>query len=182
MNKSRQAAIVVALSENLQSNGSWCGETHVQKSTYFLQKMAKVPLSFEFVMYKHGPFSFDLRDELAALRADGLLELETRPYPYGPTLVATEVGRDLERRYRKTLEKTMARVALVARQLGGKRASELEQLATALYVKDSEPDLDANECARRVTEYKSHVDLNSARTAVREVERYSQEVAALETP
>ena len=48
MNRSRQAAIVVALSENLQSNGSWCGETHVQKSTYFLQKMAKVPLSFEF--------------------------------------------------------------------------------------------------------------------------------------
>ena len=179
MNRPRQAAIVLALAEQLRRNGSWCGETHVQKSTYFLQKMAGVPVDFEFIMYKHGPFSFDLRDELAALRADGLLELETRPRPYGPTLAVTDVGRDLEHRYAKTLERYSGRVAFVAMKLGDKRVGELEQLATALYVKDSEPDLEASACARRISELKPHVDLETARTAAAAVERYAQEIAAL---
>ena len=169
----------MALTEQLRRNGSWCGETHVQKSTYFLQKMAGVPVDFEFIMYKHGPFSFDLRDELAALRADGLLDLETRPYPYGPTLAVTDMGRDLEHRYAKTLEKYMGRVAFVALKLGGKRVGELEQLATALYVKDSDPDLEASACTRRISELKPHVDLEAARTAAAAVEQYAQEIAAL---
>ena len=38
-----------------------------------------MPLGYDFTLYKHGPFSFDLRDDIHALRADGLLDLEPRP-------------------------------------------------------------------------------------------------------
>jgi hypothetical protein len=67
------------------------GETHMQKATFFLQELIKVPLGFEFLLYKHGPFSFDLRDELTFMRAQGFLRLEPQ-YPYGPTLVGGEVS------------------------------------------------------------------------------------------
>jgi len=42
----------------------------------FLQDLMRVPLELEFILYKHGPFSFDLRSELTSLRADELVKLE----------------------------------------------------------------------------------------------------------
>ena len=43
--------------------------------------MFGVPLWFEFVLYKHGPYSFALTDELMRMRADRLLEwVPKRPY------------------------------------------------------------------------------------------------------
>jgi len=44
------------------------------------------------VLYKHGPFSFDLSDELASMRADALLEWEIKPEPYGNALKTTNVS------------------------------------------------------------------------------------------
>ena len=87
----KRSALVVALVNRLSQRGSWCGETHIQKTTYFLQGLLNVPTGFEFILYKHGPFSFDLRDELARLRAYGYLDLSPEP-PYGPSLEVTKIG------------------------------------------------------------------------------------------
>lgn len=80
-----RASIIIALIREMRESGSWCGETHIQKITYFLQTMLEVPLEFRFILYKHGPFSFGLRDELTGMLADEILKLESRPYPYGPS-------------------------------------------------------------------------------------------------
>ena len=71
MNRLQRAAVLLTLLEQLQARGSWCGETHVQKSVYFLQDLLQVPLGFEFVLYKHGPYSFDLNDEITAVQLHG---------------------------------------------------------------------------------------------------------------
>ena len=73
MERIKNITILLQLIESLRKNGSWCGETHIQKAIYSLQQLKGVPLNFNFVLYKHGPFSFDLRDELTAMRADGLI-------------------------------------------------------------------------------------------------------------
>lgn len=91
MNRLKKDALLCELADQLRHSGSWCGETHVQKATYFLQELRRVPLEFEFVLYRHGPFSFDLRDELTAMRADGFLDLSERG-PYGPSLVPTRMS------------------------------------------------------------------------------------------
>ena len=88
MDRLRNAALLTRLIEGLCSKGDWCGETHVQKTAFFVQELMGVPLGFRFILYKHGPFSFGLRDELTALRADGLLELE--PRTYGAQLIPTK--------------------------------------------------------------------------------------------
>ena len=46
MNRLERATILVTLIEKLSMEGSWCGETHVQKATYFLQELMGVPLGF----------------------------------------------------------------------------------------------------------------------------------------
>jgi hypothetical protein len=55
------------------------------KLAYFSLDVLGVPLGFEFILYKHGPFSFDLSDEITAMRADALLQYQPRQ-PYGPSL------------------------------------------------------------------------------------------------
>ena len=63
-----QKALLAELIEKLQENGSWCGETHVQKCAYFLEDLLGVPVGCEFVLYKHGPYSFDLHDALIEMK------------------------------------------------------------------------------------------------------------------
>jgi hypothetical protein len=76
MNRLKRDAVILSLIENLKKKGSWCGETHILKATYFLQELFDLPLGFEFILYKHGPFSFDLSDEFTAMRADMLLKIQ----------------------------------------------------------------------------------------------------------
>jgi hypothetical protein len=102
MDRLKRAALMTRLLQNLKDKGSWCGETHTQKATFFVQHLMDVPLGFEFILYKHGPFSFDLRDELTSLRADGLIRLVPR-WPYGPTIMPTELAKKLQNNYQRTL-------------------------------------------------------------------------------
>jgi hypothetical protein len=180
MNRLERAAVITALADKLHGHGSWCGETHLQKATYFLQDLLQVPLGYQFILYKYGPFSFDLSDELDALRADQLMELRPRPIPYGPSLLPTAASVEFRERYPRTLGTYQRSVDFVARKLGDKGVSELEQLGTALYVTRESADADAEIRARRLSELKPHVALDEAREAVASVDRLGQEAAALE--
>ena len=75
----RLRAVVTRLVEKMQDRDGWCGETHIQKTAYFLQGLVSVPLDYEFIIYKHGPYSFDLHDDLMAMRANKFLKAEARP-------------------------------------------------------------------------------------------------------
>ena len=55
--------VVCLLVEEMRRQGSWSGETHLQKGTYLLKHLVGVPLQYKFTLYKHGPFSFQLRDD-----------------------------------------------------------------------------------------------------------------------
>jgi len=133
MKRLQTEAVVLSLLEEMQEHGSWCGETHLQKATYFLQELLEVPLDFDFILYKHGPFSFDLRDEITAMRGDFLIKYKNRPYPYGPSLVQDAGGARLKERFPKTIGQYSKKVSFVAEILGDKGVSELERLGTALY-------------------------------------------------
>jgi hypothetical protein len=61
MNRLSQDAVLVGLARRLYEQGSWTGETHIQKAAYLLHELLAVPFDFAFILYKHGPFSFDLR-------------------------------------------------------------------------------------------------------------------------
>jgi len=133
MKKLQKDAVLLLLLEKMQAQGSWCGETHLQKATYFLQELLKAPLGFDFILYKHGPFSFDLRDEITAMRGDFLIKYKPRPYPYGPSLVLDEGGIRLKGCFHKTIIQYSTQVRFVSETLGKMGVSELERLGTALY-------------------------------------------------
>ena len=175
MKRRQREAVVLALADKLREQGSWCGETHLQKAAYFLEELANVPLGLGFILYKHGPFSFELRDEITAMRADGLIHMRLQPYPYGPSLLTTDNGRRLQKRWPKTLGKHADSIAFVAEHLGNLGVAELERLATALYITKKHPGESVEFRARRLHELKPHVSLEEAQSAVKEVDRMVEE-------
>jgi uncharacterized protein YwgA len=171
MKRLQRATVIVSLVEAMKKQGSWCGGTHVQKASFFLQELLNVPLGFQFVLYKHGPYSFELTDELTALRADSILTLTVRDPQYGPSYSPGELRDSLIERFPKTAVRYRPQVELVAKNLGSKGVVDLERLATALYVRiehgaDSPQELRATSLVK----LKPHINLRSAKEAVGEVD------------
>lgn len=174
MERLQRASILLTLNEELRKAGSWAGETHMQKATFFLQELMNVPLAFDFVLYKHGPFSFDLRDELTFMRAQNFLRLEPQN-PYGPTLVDGEKSELLKQAFLQAINKHLPSIRFVSQKLGTKTVAGLERTATALYIVLREPD-DVDP-AQLLTDLKPHISLPEAQAAVSEIEQIRRELA-----
>jgi uncharacterized protein YwgA len=176
----QRATVLLTLLDRLRAHGSWCGETHLQKSTFFLQELLRVPLDFNFIFYKHGPYSFDLADEVTALRADQLLTLQLRD-PYGPSLLPSAGAESVMSRFPVTRQRYQEAIEFVASHFGRKNVADLEQLATALYVtldeKERMPSIE--ERARRVHALKKHVSMEEARAALLAVDGMIGELASM---
>src|SRR5262245_31120520 len=134
MDRLQKAAILAELAERLRAAGNWCGETHLQKATYFVQDLLGVPLGLDYILFKHGPYSFDLTEELTSMRADYLFEKEYVSPGYGSRFVPTKPSVALRLRHPVTLARHKREIDFVARVFGTKGVTELEKLATALYV------------------------------------------------
>ena len=178
MNRLEAASVLLKLTERLKEYGSWAGETHVQKATYVLKKALNVPLDFDFILYKHGPFSFDLRHELSALRAEGLMAWEIRGVRYGPSLKAGDLGEALKAQFPSAPQQYLAQIDFVARMLGGKDVKALERFATAVFV-TLEGDPHQARRGNRIHELKPHVSIPEAEAAVKEADEFLAEARAI---
>lgn len=167
MKRLARAAIVTTMRDAVSERGSWSGETHLQKALYILQEGAGVPLGYNFILYKHGPFSFDLRSEITEFRGDGLLELQPQGYPYGPRLNTTDAGHRLQTKFPKTLTRYSDVISEVADLVGSKGVAELERIGTALLMLKSEQGLTDEAAAQKIVDVKPHVSETDALEAVR---------------
>ena len=181
MKRLQRAVVIASLIQEMKDRGSWCGETHVQKAVFFLQELLEVPTDYDFILYKHGPFSFDLRDEVTDFRAIGILKLQPMPFPYGPSLRVTSAANELTERYPKTLKKFKNRIDFVAEALGNKGVAQLERLATALHVMIN-TDLETPDSrSQYINKLKPHVSLDLALAAVHDVDELAETSRTLRT-
>ena len=175
MGRLKRAALLTRLMEWMREHGSWCGETHLQKAAFLAQELMGVPLELEFVLYRHGPYSFDLRDELTGLRGDGLVRLEPRG-AWGPSFVATEHSAYIQGLYPRTLQRYEDSLTFVAAALGNKGVAALERLTTAYYARQREATgATVEQKVAWLTERKPHIPEELATSAFDEVERMVQD-------
>lgn len=173
MESIKRQVVILSLIEFMKNYDSWCGETHIQKSLYFLQTMLDVPTEFEYILYKHGPFSFELRDNLGEMRGNMLVDLRNRS-PYGPSYWATETGKALIERYPKTATMYQKEIDFIAQHFSNLGVAELERLATALFITKKEEEL-IEDCAKRINEIKPHISVDVAAKAIQEVEKLAKD-------
>ena len=167
---SSRCALVVKLAKCLRAKGSWCGETHLQKAMYILQDLAKANLGYKFVIYKHGPYSFDLNNELAAMRAANIFELQFLRDGYGPTLTPTKFGEKVLEVNEENIQGLSPVVEFLADWFASSDVRHLEKIATAYYVTSKNPRVPAIERAKKLSSLKPHVDIHAAEEAVRIVD------------
>ena len=162
--------LLIKLVEKLHLHESWCGETHIQKATYILQELADVNTDFSFILYKYGPYSFDLNVELGHMLRKEYLQLLPRA-GYGPVFEKGPNSWFLEQH--SVDEPTMRAIEFVASSLGGKSVKELEPLATALMVTVESERGEVTDRLSALIEKKPHLssNLELAQWALTEVDR-----------
>jgi hypothetical protein len=161
-------AIIISMIEALEARGSWCGETHIQKCAYVLQEGLNVPLDLQFFLYKHGPFAFDLRETLGEMRANLLIDIESRA-PYGSKIFVSEEGRLLRDGFPKTVAAYDRQLSFVSDRLAGLGVAALERLGTALFVLREDHDRSIEAQAQRITDLKPHVNPDLAYHAINQM-------------
>ena len=169
MGNLERISVLLGLIDKMTEQGSWCGETHIQKTAYFLQELAEVPTEYEYVLYKHGPYSFELHDELSSIHADGLVELVTHPAPYGPSWQLTEAGGAFRSRKAERVGIHNSSISYVSERLARMAVAELERWGTALYVEKNYGHQASQERAATITKLKPHITPEAALSAVNAV-------------
>jgi hypothetical protein len=171
VNPLAQEAVIVGLARRMKEHGSWTGETHIQKTAYLLRELMEVPLAFDFILYKHGPFSFELRDELSAMHADRLIDRETQSR-HGSRIAVTEQGLEIEQRLQRTMALYGGRLEWITSRLGGRAVKDLEGLAIALWVtRQMDQDASAEDRAARVSELEPRFSPKMAKDSVEQIDK-----------
>jgi hypothetical protein len=172
---SLRCTTIIDLIHKLRQGGSWCGETHVQKAMYISQDLANANLGYKFIMYKHGPFSFELKDELSSMRASNIVEFAFPRKDYGPSIRPTDFGERVYRVNRENIDRYEIINSFVADWLATSDVRNLEKIATAYYVTKRHPRESVAARARRISSLKPHVDTIAAEAAVRLVDQKKAE-------
>ncbi len=173
-------AVILDLAKKLRAKGSWCGETHIQKAAFILQQISKSKLGYKFVLYKHGPYSFDLRDELTAMKASGIVEFTFPQKGYGPSIRLTKFGDKFYDVNREEIDKYEKISDFVAKWFGSRDVRYLERVATAYFITCKHVREPVSSRAKRLVTLKPHIDLSAAEEAVQIVDKKRQEAKTLE--
>jgi hypothetical protein len=163
-------ALIIDLIKKLQSKGSWCGETHLQKATFIVQDLAKSRFGYKFIMYKHGPYSFDLKNELDAMKASNIIDFVFPRQGYGASIKPTEFGERLYETNKPSIRAYQKACEFVAEWFSAQDVKYLEKVATAYFVTSRHAREPVSSRAKRLNMLKPHVDIASAEEAVRIVD------------
>ncbi len=79
--KIKKDGLILYVVKKLNEVGSWAGNTHIQKIIYLVQSACNLKL-YDFVLYRYGPYSFDLREDVDFLAISNYLERDVDEFGY----------------------------------------------------------------------------------------------------
>ena len=137
MDESVRRSIMLDLVHRLESQSHRVTMTSLQKLSYFLQEVMKVPLGLRFVMHYYGPYSFDLAHSISAMGAIGTIRVLRDPDGYGYWVhpADTDDTREMLDESKKERAGYAGALEKVASNLGGLQPWELELLSTCDFVR-----------------------------------------------
>jgi hypothetical protein len=163
----KKHSLILSVIQGLNEKGSWTGKTHVQKTLFLLHSAIGKRLPFEFILYKHGPFSFDVEEEMEQMRGYEAIH-QTPIAGYGVTLKPGEMTEFLHEIAPLDPDEITA-IEKVCRFVDSKDVKELERLATAAWIRSEEGLTDHDEIATRLHFLKPHISEEAAKSASEEV-------------
>lgn len=160
-------ALILATVEALRKHGNGTGKTHLQKALFLLECLDPRRVPFRFVLYKHGPYSFDLESELEEMKSYAAISA-TPVYDYGMDLRPGDMATYV--REKSPLKRETARmIERVCRFVRLKTVSELERIATAAWLRKRNRVRARSRVAEHLHELKPHISTDEAARADEEL-------------
>lgn len=159
----KKHAFILEVINGLKAGGSWTGKTHVQKTMFLVSEATPIQIPFEFVLYKHGPYSFDIETELEQMKSYNAIVVQPMS-GYGVELKPSE-NAALVARLSLLSPTEKENVAEICRFVGSKGVVELERLATAVWIRNHDHITDSREVAQRINALKPHIKISEAEEA-----------------
>lgn len=176
-------AVILQLVLKLREHDNWCGKTVVQKAAYFVDILSGHRLGFDFVLYKHGPYSFDLADTMGVMNSLEYIKFEVAHPQYGPRIKPLDDARDiLLKKYGALAEKLEREIDFVTNKLADCGIAAVERLSTALYFTRQERVEGTEAKILKIREVKPHISEAEAANAVTQVDKILEEWAAISQP
>lgn len=178
MDRLLRASLIAEVADNLYFEGKGCGETHLQKTIFFLQELYKIPFNLKYIRYMYGPFSFELREDLYEMVADFLLKRESRETIYGHRYIylSTDESKRLRQRFHETVEGYSPKIKTVSDYFSSLSVKELEARSMALWVSlENINEKDVPPRAEKIHNLKPHLALEDIRSAVEATDRMIKE-------
>jgi uncharacterized protein YwgA len=166
----KRHALLLRTVECLQESGSWTGRTHLQKALFLVKAAGRIRVPHHYVLYKHGPYSFEVEQELATMRSYDAICADQLLPGYGPTLQPSK-NRGFVLKAGKLKQAESREIRRVCRFVNGRNVADLERLATAAWVLTQERITNNDGAAARIHELKPHISVDSAKDALRVVAR-----------
>jgi uncharacterized protein YwgA len=176
MERFERESLLTMLVEALNQRGSWSGNTHIQKSAFFLQDLGETPLDYDFVIYRYGPFSFELRDDINDMRVINILDRYLVPAGYGVHYCLGSTAKVLLDAYKEKVGKYEKDINFIVEKFGSLSASELELLATLRYVFKIVEDLPEEKIFDIICKLKPHFSLEETKAGWRKLEGIIAEI------
>lgn len=163
----RKHAVILAVIDGLKNEGSWTGKTHVQKSLFLAQAARAFEVQFEFVLYKHGPYSFDLEHEMEEMKSYGAMQAE--PVSGFGVILSPGPTASLVKDRAALPDEIKPNINRISKFIGKRNVIELERLATAAWIRTREGMDDPVQAATRLHELKPHIQITEAEEAGKEL-------------
>jgi hypothetical protein len=164
----RKHVLLLSVIKRLRSRGSWTGKTHVQKALALLADTTDIAVPFAFVLYKHGPYSFEVEAELEQMRSYSAVEIQPNSDGYGVTIRPGGMAPFLEGQATLSEEEEVA-LDRVCELVGSRTVTDLERIATAAWIRRREGLVESRKVAERLHQLKPHVSIAEAEAADREL-------------
>jgi uncharacterized protein YwgA len=110
------------------------GKTATQKLVYLTQELEGVPIDYRFRFYYYGPYSSDLAGDLEYLNTLQGVKITYDPFVNMYHIRSGEKTNVLIEKAQEFVSQYEEKIERIVRTFGGKRADELELIATIVYV------------------------------------------------
>ncbi len=156
----KKHALILDVVEELKGYESRAGKTHVQKAFSLLNARGDIPIPFQFILYKHGPYSFDIEEEMELMKSYSAL-ISVPVQEFGVMLSSGNMADYVKQRAPLSIEEMKA-IKRVCEFVGKRNVLELERISTAAWIRTQENIQDTNKVAQRLHELKPHVTVEDA--------------------
>jgi hypothetical protein len=160
-------ALILAMIEELQRQGSRTGKTHIIKGLMLANAARSPQVPFSFFLYKHGPYSTDIVQNLEQMQSYGAITVEPAFDGYGVILKPSAMAEFVKSQAALSFAEAQG-IQRVCRFIRSKNVGQLERLATAVWIRSSLGIQEPEAVAQKLNALKPHIPLTEAYQADRD--------------